>query len=143
MKFEGLNGRTYNVDLNKYKVRLNDRRKKSAPHLIARRLIRETLKGQTAYEEVPVKGVVSTGRQSESRLYLDFLIPSQRLVVEVHGHQHYEFNRFFHKTRAGFARARNRDELKLEWCELNGLMVIELKYSDTEDEWREQIANRK
>jgi len=69
----------------------------------------------------------------------DFFIPHVKLGIEVHGQQHYEYSKFFHKTTAGFKESLKRDKLKQDWCELNGISLIVLKYSDDIDTWREQI----
>ena len=41
MKIKGLNGREYNLNLSKYDVKANDKRKRSKHHVRARKLIRE------------------------------------------------------------------------------------------------------
>ena len=66
-------------------------------------------------------------------------IPVIRLAVEVHGRQHYEHIPFFHETKKDFVLAKARDEDKVDWCELNNIELITLKYSETDDEWRKQL----
>ena len=44
-------------------------------------------------------------------------------------------------TKADFATAKAKDEDKIEWCELNKIDIIVLKYSDTDETWRDQIEN--
>ena len=61
------------------------------------------------------------------------------IAVEVHGRQHYEHIPFFHKTKRDFLLARARDEDKQDWCELNNIELIVLKYSGSDDEWRTAI----
>tara|TARA_R100001230_G_C5556573_1_gene82519 strand:- start:421 stop:552 length:132 start_codon:yes stop_codon:yes gene_type:complete len=41
----------------------------------------------------------------------------------------------------GFAKAKKRDREKLEWCELNGITVVELSYEEDEDEWRTRLKD--
>jgi len=74
-------------------------------------------------------------------LFLDFLIPQIKLGIEVHGQQHYEYTQFFHKNKAEFMLAKAKDEDKIEWCEINKVDLIILKYSDTDEQWRDQIEN--
>ena len=74
--------------------------------------------------------------------YADFNIPSRKLVVEVHGRQHYEFNEFYHKTKRGYQKSRARDRDKIAWCQLNDIDIVILKYSETENEWTNRILNR-
>ena len=90
-------------------------------------------------EEVKLPG--STDVHRKGVLYLDFLIPQIKLAIEVHGQQHYEYTPFFHKNKAGFAVAQKKDDDKIAWCELNKVDIIILKYSDTDEQWREQIEN--
>ena len=137
MKIKGLNGREYNLNLSKYDVKANDKRKRSKHHLRARKLIREVYHSYRILEEVKLPG--STSANKKSVLYLDFFIPNIRKAFEVHGRQNYEHIPFFHKTKADFILAKARDEDKIEWCELNNIELIELKYSGSDDEWRKSI----
>lgn len=61
------------------------------------------------------------------RFYLDFFLPNQKIVVEVHGRQHDEFVPFFHKTKADFKEHQNRDERKKLWCEINDFSFYEVR----------------
>lgn len=71
-------------------------------------------------------------------LFLDFYIPMKRVAVEVHGSQHFSYSSMFHKTRADFMRQKRNDREKAEWCELNGINLIVLKF-DEEKDWVNQI----
>ena len=137
MKVLGLNNREYNLDLKKYIVRANDTTKKSKYHLLARKLIKETFNGYTILEEVKLPG--SRDPSKKSALFLDFLVPGVMMAIEVHGQQHYEYSPFFHKTKAGFFQSLKRDEIKSDWCELNSINLVVLKYSDELEKWRKQI----
>lgn len=139
MKVTGLNGRKYNLNLSKYGVYKNDSRKRSKYHIRARKLIAEVYHSYRILEEVKMPG--STAAHRKSVLYLDFFIPNIKVAFEVHGRQHYEHIPFFHKTKAEFLRAKARDEDKIDWCELNNIKLITLKYSGTDDEWRETIKS--
>ena len=137
MKVVGLNGREYNLNLQKYDVKANDKRKRSKHHMRARKLIKEVYHSYRVLEEVKLPGSTSTHKRSV--LYLDFFIPNIRKAVEVHGRQHYEYTPFFHKSKADFILAKARDEDKIEWCELNNIEIVTLKYSGSDDEWRKSI----
>ena len=137
MKVVGLNGREYNLNLQKYDVKANDKRKRSKHHVRARKLIKEVYHSYRILEEVKLPGSTSTHKRSV--LYLDFFIPNIRKAVEVHGRQHYEYTPFFHKSIADFILAKARDEDKIEWCELNNIEILTLKYSGSDDEWRKTI----
>lgn len=138
MRFEGLDGRSYTVHSSHYKVVGNrgGRSELSQYHKKARTLVQEIFKGYQILEEMKVQGA------QFRNLYLDFFVPTLSLAIEVHGRQHYEFVPFFHKNRRGYIDSRKRDRLKREWCEHNELRLIELKYSDSEEEWRRQLERR-
>lgn len=137
MKVVGLNGRTYNLDTSKYIVKHNSTHKKSQYHLKARELLNEMFAGFHVLEEVKLPG--SRDASLKSALFLDFFVSHLNLAIEVHGQQHYQYSKFFHKTMAGFLQSQRRDTLKAEWCENNDITLIVLCYSDDIDVWREQI----
>ena len=134
MKVTGLNGREYNLDLKKY---TKQRENCSFYHKIARVLLKEVFRGYSIYEEVKLPGSVKPSKKSV--LYLDFYIPSAIMAVEVHGQQHFKFVPYFHKSKAGFAMAKKRDMDKREWCRTNGIELIELRWDDSQEYWREKI----
>ena len=140
MKVTGLNGREYNLDLKKYIVKKDDKTKKSRYHIMARDLLHEMFSGYNTLEEVKLPG--SRCPSKRSVLFLDFFIPNLSLGVEVHGRQHYEYCKFFHKTKAGFLTSVKRDDIKEQWCTLNNIELIVLKYSDDTEKWRGQIDSR-
>ena len=137
MKVTGLNGKEYAWILNGYSVAANDKRKRSKHHIRARKIINEVYHSYRVLEEVKLPG--STSSHKKSVLYLDFFIPNIKKAFEVHGRQHYEHIPFFHRTKADFLLAKARDEDKIEWCKLNGIEIITLKYSGDDDEWRSTI----
>jgi hypothetical protein len=139
MKVIGINGREYVWNLNGYSVAANDKRKRSKYHVRARNLLKEMYHSYRLLEEVKLPG--STPSHRKGVLYLDFYVPQIMLAVEVHGQQHYDYTPFFHKNKADFAIAKAKDEDKIEWCELNKIDIIVLKYSETDEQWREQIEN--
>ena len=140
MKAVGLNGREYNIDLKKYIVKCDDKTVKSKYHIAARELLSDMFSGYTILEEVKLPG--SRDPSKKSALFLDFFIPNLQLAVEVHGRQHYEFVKLFHKTKAGFLTSKRRDDIKEQWCELNDIELIVLNYEDKIEDWRKQIDCR-
>ena len=139
MKVTGINGREYVWNLNGYSVAANDKRKRSKYHIRARNLLKEMYHSYRMLEEVKLPG--STQSHRKGVLFLDFFVPQIKLAIEVHGQQHYKYTPFFHKNKADFAIAKAKDEDKIEWCELNKIDIIVLKYSDTDETWRDQIEN--
>ena len=137
MKVIGINGKEYIWNLTAYDVFNDDTRKRSKYHIRARAILKEIYNSYRILEEVKLPG--STALHRKSVLYLDFYIPSIKLGVEVHGQQHYEYNSFFHRSKADFIKGQVRDDDKISWCELNGIELITLKYSESDDEWRQRI----
>jgi len=134
MKVVGLNGREYNLDLKRYS---KPRQKCSYYHKVARGLLQKIFSGYNVYEEVKLPGTVNPAKKSV--LYLDFYIPNAIIGVEVHGQQHFKYVPYFHKSKAGFLRSKARDKVKAEWCELNGITLVELRWDESEEYWREKI----
>lgn len=120
---------------NEYNLKLPKRRKKnySKLHTKAVECIYSVYPTISIAEEIPVK--VEPGLT----LYLDIYVPILGLIVEVHGAQHYKFNKHFHKYPHRFGRARLNDDLKREWCEINGFKLIELPYNESRDEWEARL----
>lgn len=128
------------LDEKEYKLKLKSkpRPKASKLHIKARKILAEIFLYDIVYEEIKLAG---TKRFNQRDLYADFFIPSQMLLVEVHGRQHYE-KTFFHNSNLEFIQARARDKRKRDWCLINDILYIELPEGEKEDEWRERIINR-
>ncbi len=129
MDIIGLDGKEYMWNVSKYFN--NERSTASSGHKKARTILNELFPFDKALEELMLPG---TGK-----LCADFFIPTRRLMIEVHGRQHFEFVQFFHKNRVGFMMSQVRDRNKAEWCKLNDITLIVLKDTE-EDEWRNQIG---
>lgn len=117
-------------------VRVDSSSAKSKLHIAARELLHDIFPTAQLLEEVtihPKRGMV---------LFLDFYLPLSNLCVEVHGEQHYKFSTLYHKTATDFIAQRNRDSIKKQWCELNGITVVELPFNEDTNEWRTRIKNR-
>jgi len=134
MKVFGLNKREYILDLKKCS---KPRDRCSVYHKMARVLLHEMFSGYNIYEEVKLPG--STDPSKKSVLYLDFFIPNGKVGVEVHGEQHFKFVPFFHKTKMQYLQAKARDVAKIQWCEINSFKLIELRWDDNIEYWREKI----
>ena len=140
MKAMGFDGRERRWSLSKCVISGDDSRPRSNLHVLARKVLRKQLPYDRILEEVPLPGSHKPSRKST--LFVDFLIPSESLAVEVHGRQHFEFVAYFHGDKRGFRKSKARDKDKANWLELNSITLITLNYSETEDEWRERIINR-
>ena len=99
MKVFGLDGREHNWNLTKSKYRFG-KKNCSKNHKKARSFLKNLFPHDIILEEVTLPGSVTTSRKKP--LYADFFLPSQKLLVEVHGEQHYTYNNFFYKTKQEF-----------------------------------------
>lgn len=135
IKVTGFDGKIHKFNFSKYRDRKN-RAGKSQYHIFARELIKETFPSLSVYEEVTLPGSKRSGGKS---LYADFFIPSRMIIIEVHGEQHYEYCHLFHKTKMKFFESQKRDRDKIEWCEINNIQYIELKYNER-DLWKSKIC---
>lgn len=79
-------------------------------------------KNHIVYEEMPVLG---------TRLRIDFYNASKRIAVECNGRQHGNYNKFFHQgCRENYRLQIERDLKKYQWCEINGIELIEIEPDD-------------
>ena len=136
MKIRGLDGQVHNWKLHGYVVRASESRPRSKLHLKARSILKDIFPTVQILEEVAAP-ITRT-----EKLFFDFYINTVKLVVEVHGQQHYKFNTMFHTSAQDFANQRKRDRRKAEWCEYNNITYVELPYNEDEDQWRIRINRR-
>lgn len=106
----------------------------SSYHLLAKKVIKSIYLSEPLLEEVSLPGTKPT-------LFADFLLPHHRMILEVHGEQHYNWVAHFHPTKKDFLYAKNRDSRKRQWCELNNFFYIELPHWENENEWRCRILS--
>jgi hypothetical protein len=134
MLVKDLDGNSHNWQLtgNMAKGRVSNR---SSLHLATRYIIAQNYPTLQILEEVPIPL-----RKNET-LYLDFYLPLKKVCVEVHGEQHYKFVPFYHSTVLNFLKSQKRDREKEEWCEINNIKHIILRYNENESEWIERITN--
>ena len=130
-----LDGNKSQWKLTGYTVGIQHRDARSKYHLEARKLLREIYPTLQILEEVGIQ--IRPG----TTLYLDFFLPLIKLGVEVHGEQHYKRIPFFHTTKLDFLRQLGRDRDKVEWCEINGMDCVVLKY-DEMNSWGEQLGEK-
>lgn len=134
MKFFGLDGKEYSVMLSSAK-RYDEN--KSGLHLRAKELLKCIFPYDIIYEDITLPG---TGKGTP--LYADFFIPLRKIIIEVNGEQHFKHVHFYHKTKMDFFKSKNRDKRKSEWCEINGITLINLNYNQSNEQWEEIINAR-
>ena len=134
MLIKDLDGNSHNWQLtgNMSKGKISN---KSSLHLSTRSLLIKYYPTLQILEEVPIPL-----RKNET-LYLDFYLPLNKTCIEVHGEQHYKFIPFYHSNILNFLKSQKRDREKQEWCELNAIKYIALRYDENETEWLERINN--
>ena len=64
------------------------------------------------------------------RMYVDFYIPNKNTVIEYDGEQHFKFVQRFHKTEECFKRQVERDNIKNELLNKNGINIIRIPYTE-------------
>jgi hypothetical protein len=136
MKYIGFNGRQYNINPTDYIVYGDDELSRSSLHLRARQILKKLFPKDIILEEISLPG---SSKGSTGTLRLDFLIETYKLAIEVHGEQHYKFNSHFFKDKHQFLLALKRDSVKMEWCEMNEISLVELPYSENDNEWKRRI----
>jgi len=136
MKIRDLNNETHNWGLQGYATKANDTRPRSKLHLMAKNILVELFPTVQILEEVAVPIT------RNERLFFDFYINTLKLVVEVHGQQHYKFNTLFHTSAQDFTNQRKRDSRKREWCEYNNIAYIELPHNEDQEQWLYRIQHR-
>lgn len=131
MKVIDLNGREYHWQLAGHVAK---RHQVSSLHIQARYIIKEVFPNVHILEEVPIR------IYGNKTLYLDFYLPMYKKCIEVHGQQHYEFNKHFYESTMAFKRAQLNDQLKQEWCDCNGITYIVFPWDRTE-EWKQILKS--
>ena len=134
MLIKDLDGNTHNWQLtgNMAKGKISNR---SSLHLTTRSIIAQNYPTLQILEEVPIP------LKHRETLYLDFYLPLKKTCIEVHGEQHYKFVPFYHSTILNFLKSQKRDREKEEWCELNNIKHVVLRYDENEQIWNERIKN--
>ena len=87
--------------------------------------LKEIYPRQVILEEFPIP---------KTRMSLDFFIPRLSIAYEVQGRQHDEFVQHFHGTMEGFKAQKKRDKNKQEWCDLNNIVLVEIRSLEDFDE---------
>lgn len=136
MKVKDLDLNEYRLDLKGRVVKADERRPRSTYHIAARDILKGLFPTSQILEEVPI-----TIRKHDNA-FLDFFITQFRLVIEVHGQQHYKFTPMFHASSQDFIKQRKRDADIREWCAVNNFTYIELRYDEKPKEWINKINMR-
>lgn len=137
MKVIGIDKKEYTWNIYKYNKQLETC---SKYHSRARFLLSKLFPLDYIYEEVVLPG--TTNERHKKPLVADFYIPSEKLMIEVQGEQHYQYSYFFHGQRLDFLRSLARDKIKVKWCKINNILLVVLPFNQTDEEWESLIRNR-
>ena len=119
MKLLNSYNREVNVNVTKYLIDWD--------HIVSKpqKQVKDALKpiwqGQLVCEEF---------RIPSSKMRIDLVNFSLKIVVEVSPKGSHKFNKFFNKNRSNFLSAVKRDISKAEWCENNGFRFVEIVDED-------------
>ena len=95
----------------------------SAPEELFHAVLKDTFPNARIHSQY----YVNVGRV---KVFFDFFIPAVGVAVEIHGQQHYEFNKFYHRSKWDFLHQKNRDNLKALWCNENDVVLLEIKHDE-------------
>lgn len=132
MQVIDLNGNVSQLKLTGYSIGIKNPQSKSQHHYQARQLLQKKYPTLQILEEVRIQ------IRQEQLLFLDFFLPLIRKCVEVHGEQHYKFIPFFHTNKTDFHMQVKRDNEKIEWCNINNIELVILKYNKVNN-WYNEI----
>lgn len=127
MKYVDLDGNEHKLNLSNHLCKPQN---KSSLHLKVRQFLKDFLPMYQVYEECPVNVT------KKKVLYLDFFIPSLKVILESDGLQHKVFTPFFHRSKANFLNSRKNDRLKENWAGLNDFVLLRFDDSQTESDWK-------
>jgi len=120
MRLRGLSGREISRNTARYRIKW-DGKTVSKMQSSVKKFLRTYWEGDIVYEEFPVFG---------TKMRLDLFNATRKVAIEVNGDQHRKFSPFFHNdSRAKYFYQIKRDQRKYEWCELNGIALVEI-YTD-------------
>lgn len=132
MNFTDISGREHRIDIRPSKWHKKDFGKgRGKFQSFVGDILGEAFPGDIVLEEFPCLG---------ERLYLDFFLPRRKIAIEVQGEQHYRFNAFFHNSRADFLAQKKRDCRKQEWCDINEIKLIKIRYGECEEKIKAALS---
>lgn len=127
MRAIDLNGRDISWNLQGYEVRWDDTTPRSSLHVRARDLLRRLYPTDIILEEVEIPN---------TRMRADLFIPSRSVMIEVQGEQHFEHSAHLHGSYDNFLKAKRRDRQKVEFCRLNDITFVTLRFDHSDEQWQ-------
>jgi len=65
-----------------------------------------------------------------NKMKLDVYCPNYQVAAEYHGRQHFFYTQRFFDSKYEFEEAIERDRVKLDWCNENGVALVVFRYND-------------
>ena len=126
MKFKNLSNKETRFDIvpSRYPVRSRSQCKSFGQFNLGKQVQKIYGVHAVLLEEFPIP---------DERLYIDFYMPNNSIAFEFHGEQHDTFNKFFHGNKDGFKKSKSRDVRKKQWCELNNIRLVKIRWGATRD----------
>lgn len=120
MRYYTLGGKLVWKNCEKYRIDW-EKKSRSKVQFATKQFLKPYWHHHVCFEEFPVFG---------TRLSVDILNASLKIAIEVQGHQHEDFNEFFHcGSRRKYFKGIKNDLEKRKWLELNEFQLIEI-YED-------------
>jgi hypothetical protein len=117
MKLKNFYGREVFRNVERFKVDWNAP-SKSKFQFRVKQFFRQYWKMDSVFEEFPCIG---------SLLKIDLFNYTKKIAIEVSGKQHFQFSKHFHNnSRSQFFHSIQNDSKKRKWCEINGILLIEI-----------------
>lgn len=127
MKFLDISGRLQTFELDrKYKLKTKEKCRSHRQYKIGK-LLSKVYGENNVFEDYPLPGC--------GNVSWDFWVPHQQIAIEFHGEQHFEYIKFFHESKAGFANQQQSDKKKQKIADMNSVSLIVISNKDfiTED----------
>jgi hypothetical protein len=120
MRLKTPNGKLVYRNVSKYLIDW-DAEEKSKFQTEVKNFLHQYWRGALVYSEFPVFG---------SRLRIDIYNASINCAVEVNGEQHRSYVQYFAGSRIGYLNQIKRDMLKVKFCEINNIKLVEIYPDD-------------
>ena len=121
MKLITLSGKEIYRSGFKYKVNW-DKKERSQFQTNVKNFLKPYLFSHWVFCEFPCYG---------TRLKIDIFDATTKIAYEINGDHHREYNPFFmNKSRSKYLRCLRNDGLKIKWCEINKIKLIEIYKED-------------
>lgn len=124
MKFKNLKGKDVKINISKYKIDW-DAPERSKFQFRVKKFLEPYWKSHVVLSEFRIVSTLMT---------FDLYNMTTKVAVEIQGAQHQSFNKFFHNnSKANYLEQLKRDQLKIQFCEMNKITLIEIFPEDEEN----------